>query len=422
VNRVVLAGILLAVGIGGVLAYTAVREDREYRRLVGDGNAAVATGDTFLAIEAFSGAVALKPDAMLARLKRGETYRRRGELAAALRDLRSAARLDATATRPLEQLGDVNAALGQYANAEARFLDYLRLDAEAPRILYKLGLSRYRNGNAVTAVSALRDAVALDPGLAEAHYVLGLALRAQDELDTAVAALRVAVRLAPAETNARLELADLLSTLGLHEERIDQLEALAALNLDRPEHQVALGLAHADAGRSDLAVLALGRAAERYPDQPHFYVALGRIWLDVADQRADPSALGKALEALDGSIVQAVNTSAAYVLRGRALLLADDLDGAHDAFQTATERFPVDPEAHRQLGGLALQAGRVGAAREALSLHDALAQHTMTPAARASSARRLGELSGRLADHTAQVRWLRLADEIDPPTGRPPSP
>tara|TARA_Y100000294_G_scaffold85764_1_gene80297 strand:- start:1739 stop:2995 length:1257 start_codon:yes stop_codon:yes gene_type:complete len=418
-----MAGILLAAGIAGVLAYTAVREDREYRRLIANGDAAVATGDTFLAIEAFSGAVARKPDAMLAHLKRGETYRRRGELAAALRDLRSAARLDATATRPLEQLGDVNAGLGQYANAEARFLDYLRLDAEAPRILYKLGLSRYRNGNAATAVSALRDAVALDPRLAEAHYLLGLSLRAQDQLDAAVAALRVAVRLAPAETEGRLELADLLSTLGLHEERIDQLEALAALNLDRPQHQVALGLAHADAGRSDLAVLALGRAAERYPDQPHFYVALGRIWLDVADQRADPSALGKALEALDESIVQGVNTSAAYVLRGRALLLADDLDSALDAFQTASQRFPIDPDAYRHLAALALQAGQLRAARDALSSYDALAQHAMTPMARAAAARRLGELSGQLADDTAEARWLRLADEIAPPTaGRPPSP
>ena len=38
---------------------------------------------TYGAIEAFSGALALKRDSMLAYLKRGDTYRRRGELTAA---------------------------------------------------------------------------------------------------------------------------------------------------------------------------------------------------------------------------------------------------------------------------------------------------------------------------------------------------
>ena len=51
------------------------------------GDEAVAHGQTFEAIEAFSGALTLKPDSMLARLKRGETYRQRGEFASAVRDL-----------------------------------------------------------------------------------------------------------------------------------------------------------------------------------------------------------------------------------------------------------------------------------------------------------------------------------------------
>ena len=44
---------------------------------------------------------------MLAHLRRGETYQRRGDLEAAARDFRTAAALDPTATRPLEELGDV---------------------------------------------------------------------------------------------------------------------------------------------------------------------------------------------------------------------------------------------------------------------------------------------------------------------------
>ena len=43
---------------------------------------------------------------MLGYLKRGQTYRRRGEFVAAIRDLRRASEIDPTATRPLEELGD----------------------------------------------------------------------------------------------------------------------------------------------------------------------------------------------------------------------------------------------------------------------------------------------------------------------------
>ena len=55
---------------------------------------------------------------MLAFLRRGEAYRRRGDLTSALRDLRNASRLDPAATHPLEQLGDVNDALRRYKRAQ----------------------------------------------------------------------------------------------------------------------------------------------------------------------------------------------------------------------------------------------------------------------------------------------------------------
>src|SRR2546428_9842607 len=109
-----LAFIVSAAIVGLVLAWYAVRQDREFQRLIALGDTSLAREQTYVAIEAFSGALALRPDSMVAHLKRGDTYRRRGELSAALRDLRDASVLDPSATRPLELLGDVNAALGRY--------------------------------------------------------------------------------------------------------------------------------------------------------------------------------------------------------------------------------------------------------------------------------------------------------------------
>ena len=76
---------------GMVLAVYSVRQDREFQRLIAAGDAALAADRTFEAIEAFSGALTLKRESMLAYLKRGDAYRRQGELTAALRDLRQAA-------------------------------------------------------------------------------------------------------------------------------------------------------------------------------------------------------------------------------------------------------------------------------------------------------------------------------------------
>ena len=112
-----LAVLLSALVVGLVLAWNSERQDREFRRLIALGDTSLAQDQTFVAIEAFSGALALKPESMLARLKRGDTYRRRGDMAAALRDLREAALLDPSATRPRELSGDVNVAMRRYDNA-----------------------------------------------------------------------------------------------------------------------------------------------------------------------------------------------------------------------------------------------------------------------------------------------------------------
>ena len=74
----VLAGLfLLGLSAAGVYGYTLSERERTYRQLVVDGDAALARDNTSAAIEAFSGAITLKPDSMLG-YQTGQTYRRRG--------------------------------------------------------------------------------------------------------------------------------------------------------------------------------------------------------------------------------------------------------------------------------------------------------------------------------------------------------
>src|SRR5688572_22008722 len=125
------AGALVAAGL---VVSLQVRQEREFRRLVAVGEQALDEDETFVDIEAFSGALALKNGSMLAYLKRGDTYRRRGEYAKALRDLREAVRLDPTAPQPIELLADVNGAMGRHERAVELYHQYLALDDRAARV------------------------------------------------------------------------------------------------------------------------------------------------------------------------------------------------------------------------------------------------------------------------------------------------
>src|SRR5688572_25973970 len=175
---VVLATSLAALVTVTTVVWMEVRQEREFRRLISVGDAALAADRTSEAIEAFSGALAFRPDSMLAHLQRAETYRRRGarDLAAALRDAREASTLDPTAPQPIELLGDIHSAMERYDQAVDDYTQYLQLDERSTRVLYKLALAQVRQGRSGEAIEPLREALSLDGRFAEAHYLLGLAL------------------------------------------------------------------------------------------------------------------------------------------------------------------------------------------------------------------------------------------------------
>src|SRR5260370_4268335 len=106
-RALLVTGLLVLTAVGAALAYHAANRERDYRGLLARGDAALRDDQTYGALEAYDGALALRPDSMLAHLRRGETYQRRGDLERAARDYRTAAALDPTATRPLDELGDV---------------------------------------------------------------------------------------------------------------------------------------------------------------------------------------------------------------------------------------------------------------------------------------------------------------------------
>ena len=416
-KRGVILGAILFVAaatLAGLLGWQAVARERAYRRLIAEGDRALATEETFLALEAFSGAIALRGDSMIGHLKRGETYRRRGQTAEALRDLRRAAQLDRTATQPLELLGDVNVSLGRHARAAEEYEAYLRLDEGVPRVLYKLALARFRLGQPATAAPPLRQALAIDDRFAEGHYLLGLCERAINQPVGATASLERAISLAPGLIAAREALAALYAAGRRDKDALVQLEALAAAEPDRLDRRLALGLGYARAGRHDLAVVSLRQVAEERPEDTEVYVAIARVWLEAAEANRDRvSALSKAFEALDSIARRTTPSSEALTLLGRAQLLAGNPAAAERSLRQATVRFPIEPGALLQLSLAAERSGHYATARDALVHYTTLSGDGLPSLERALH---LGDLSMRLNEPQVAAQWFSKAT-ADPSAG-----
>ena len=414
VRRTLLAVVIVAVaGVAGALAFSALSNEREYQRLIADGDENVAADRPFRAIEAYSGAIARSPDSMLAHLKRATVYQSQNELEAALRDLRSAVAIDPSSLRAIELLGDVNVALGRIERAIESYESFVALDERNARVLYKLGLARYRHGRVASADETLKQAIALEATLAEAHYVLGLVLRDLDQLPAARKSLEEAARLSPAgQTSAREALAEVHLQEGEHAKAIDQLEALAALNPTRADRAIALGLAQARAGREDSAVMTLGRAVDRFPDAPQVYAALGHVWLTTAQRRGDRVALNKAVEALSAAAGRSDATSETFAELGRAWLLAGNTQAAERALRQAVDKLPVPPDAFLQLAAVTARDGRIQDARDALLKYATLIGDDKPLA---TVATQIADYSMRLGEPALAVRWFdRAMDEAGP--------
>ncbi len=408
----VLVFVLAAAAAAATVVYQLMR-DRDYRTELARGDSALRLDQSTPAIEAYSGAVALRPDSTLARIRRGEAYQRRGDLDAAVRDFRDAAALDPAATRPREELGDVLYQLQRYQRAAEAYESALAIDDRLARVDYKLAIARYRAGDAQGAITALARTSQGADGTAEMHYLLGLAFRDLGRTADAERSFEKAVAMSPGLIAAREELADLYGSQTRRADVLDQLQLLSGLDRNRVERQVVVALAQARAGRTEPAIVTLGTALERTPEDPRIYEALGQVWLQDAEARNDRLALNKALEALDRAGSGINVSSATLTLFGRALLRDGQVERAETVLQLATTRFPVDPMSFAYYAQAAERQRHIDAARQALvDLSSLLGD---TGAGVTERATKIASLSMRLSDPASAARWYQKAVDSDGP-------
>jgi tetratricopeptide (TPR) repeat protein len=408
VKRLVTLAVLVAtVAAAGALLEGRRREGR-YRQLLLAGEEALRTGDSYGAIEAFSGAIALRPDSMAAHYRKGEAYRAQHRDEEAIRDLLEAVRLAPDAPQPVMALAELYDARGEPAMAAKWYQDADRLKRDDPSLLYSLALARYRAGNPAAAVEPLRRALALNDSTGQAHYLLGVIYRDTGDIASATNALETAVRVAPSMTPAREELADIYRSLGRTADEMAQLQALSAADpsIDR---RIALALAEMRNGHANLALATLADAERRAPADSRVLLARGRVNLASAEQHRRRDAIDAALAELERALGGTARRSEGLALYGRALFLAGHDEDAERILREAVSTSPVEPQAFAFLADAAERRGHLLDARDALLDVDALEGGTVPADARAARAARIGQLSLDGLDYRTAADYLNRA-------------
>lgn len=408
-RNVLAVGAILAIATAAAFGIQRLNQDQAYRSLLDTGEAALRAGQTYAAIEAFSGALALRPSSMVAFYRRGEAYSAQGQDDRAVLDLQQARRLAPDAVEPLEALGRLYARRGDAAEAATWFQQAAdRLKDADPSLLYALALARYRSGNPAGARDPLQRAIARNDAMPEAYYLLGVVYRDTQQADDAATALERAVRLAPSMLAAREELADLYRERGRAADEIAQLSALASLDT-RVDRQIALAMADLRLGRYPDALEALSLPDRTSPIDARVALAAGRVLLARAERTGDRASVAQALAMLTRAIGRDSRSSAALALMGRAVYLSGDSARAETMLREAAAMTPASPDAFRYLADAAERQSHPGAARDALLALDALEGSTAGSDVRTERERRIGALALAAGDARTGNEYLTLA-------------
>lgn len=412
---------LIGLAVASALAVQQLNRGEQFRVLMANGDQALAAGNTYSAIEAYSGAVALRPDSMVSHLRRGKAWEAQRRQDEAIRDYVEAARLQSGAADPLLALAELYDARGDVAHAAEWYGRAADVDPQNRALLYRLAMARYRAGRSASAVDPLRRAVALDAGFDEAHYLLGVVLRDAQDAAGATTALERAIQANPGLIAAREELADVYRAQGRFADELAQLTALAAAD-PRASRSVAIALAEARQGRYDASLATLTAARERDPANSLARTAIGRVHLMRAESTTDPdrriAAAELALPVLEAALGGDVRRSEGLALYGRALYLSGDATAAERLLEEAVATSPFDRAAFVYLADAAEALHHYPAALEALARFDALEGDAAPVGIRTDRARRLGGLALAAGDPSGALPYLERARQagVNDPT------
>ena len=329
-------------------------------------------------VEAYSAAIRLEPMNERARIGLADVLIDMERLDDAERELRDTIRAVPQGVLGHYRLGRLLQARGQYAEAvteleaAARSTPLVGQDA----LQEMLALLHANQADFASAITALRRQVAVNPGNAGAHRRLGDNYVRQGRTMEALAEFTAALLVDPRSASSLLGIAQLQLTAGNHADAARAARAAITLDPALAQAHYVLGTALTRLGQTEEAQRAIGgyqrlqaeaaEAAKRKFERDGLARQIS-LAMSAGDYR---TAVGqsKQLIALEPDV------AAHHVTLGQALAASGQPPDAIQAYRTAADLDPSDPDIHRYLAEAYIAAGQADAGRLAAARYRELVE------------------------------------------------
>jgi protein O-GlcNAc transferase len=306
--------------------------------------------------QAFSAALASKPDFAMAHLHLGLT-RKAKQQPGALDELAKAYQLAPDNAVIALQFGQELANAGQDEQAVPVLEHAVGIDPKSTAAAYQLGLVLQRVNRLEEAIVLLQRAASAEPKNGEVLINLGMALTQTQKAKDAVPILQRAVALEPENPTAHQDLAAAYIQLNQTEDAVNQLRMALKLSPDAPQLHYNLGLAFKMQDDAVDAIPELEIAEKLDASAPEPPYILGVLYMQVG-RYAD------AARELSASLKLRPENGDAWATLGSVYNKLDQLPDAVSALREAIRQLPRQADPHLTLAAVLIKQNQPAEATE----------------------------------------------------------
>lgn len=250
--------------------------------LIDDGSKRLQAGDADGALAAFAKARQQAPKDPRPHYLAAVALQKKGDAAAAERELRAALTLDPKLAEVRNELGALYNERRRYADAAVELKRAVADKPDLAEAWFNLGQAAAMQKDCATSIDAYEHALRLSASDAEGLINASVAARRCNKLDAATAWARSAVKLAAGSATAHLNLGITLEAGGKLDDAAAEYGVATRVKPDYATAWWSLGLCEQKRGRRDAAIAALEQARRLSPTAARIS-DLGVAWRDKGD-------------------------------------------------------------------------------------------------------------------------------------------
>ncbi len=209
--------------------------------LFNEGIARLRAGRLHEALEAFQGAIRIKPDLAPAHYNLGNVYAKSDMYAEAIESYKQAIRIEPDLAEAHTNLGVVYGIKGMSQEAIESYREAIRIKPDFALAHYNLGNVYKESGMRSEAIESYKEAIRIEPDFAPAYYNLGNAYSESGMRAEAIESYKEAIRIEPDFAEAQYNLGITYDESGLYHEAIEAYKEAIRIKPDYPETHLALG-------------------------------------------------------------------------------------------------------------------------------------------------------------------------------------